>query len=124
MRTQPLAATRSKYLFEWKLFRQAIATFILLVSLEALFLFYRNDHIVSEEFLLDIYLTLSVVLVAAAVWHLKSYGTDLKSPHLGMMTGMTLGMQTGMMVGIIYQVSKQYFVLLRPVPEYVAKKYI
>jgi hypothetical protein len=82
----------------------------LLVSLEAIFLFYRNDQIVSEEFLLDIYLTLSVVLIAGAVWHLKSYGTDLESPHLGMMTGMTLGMQTGMMVGIILGATDGFFV--------------
>jgi len=109
-KTQSLAATKRKYLFEWKLLNQIIVTFILLVSLEAIFLFYRNGHIVSEEFLLDIYLTLSVVLVAGAVWHLKSYGTDLESPHLGMMTGMTLGMQTGMMVGIILGATDGFFV--------------
>ena len=109
-KTQSLAATKRKYLFEWKLLNQIIVTFILLVSLEAIFLFYRNDHIVSEEFLLDIYLTLSVVLVAGAVWHLKSYGTDLESAHLGMMTGMTLGMQTGMMVGIILGATDGFFV--------------
>ena len=109
-KTQSLAATKRKYLFEWKLLNQIIVTFILLVSLEAIFLFYRNDQIVSEEFLLDIYLTLSVVLIAGAVWHLKSYGTDLESPHLGMMTGMTLGMQTGMMVGIILGATDGFFV--------------
>ena len=109
-KTQLLVATKRKYLFEWKLLNQIIVTFILLVSLEAIFLFYRNDHIVSKEFLLDIYLTLSVVLIAGAVWHLKSYGTDLESPHLGMMTGMTLGMQTGMMVGIILGATDGFFV--------------
>lgn len=109
-KTQSLAATKRKYLFEWKLLNQIIVTFILLVSLEAIFLFYRNDHIVSKEFLLDIYLTLSVVLIAGAVWHLKSYGTDLESPHLGMMTGMTLGMQTGMMVGMILGATDGFFV--------------
>jgi large-conductance mechanosensitive channel len=109
-KTQSLAATKRKYLFEWKLLNQIIVTFILLVSLEAIFLFYRNDQIVSEEFLLDIYLTLSVVLIAGAVWHLKSYGTDLESPHLGMMTGMTLGMQTGMMVGMILGATDGFFV--------------
>jgi hypothetical protein len=109
-KTQSLAATKRKYLFEWKLLNQIIVTIILLVSLEAIFLFYRNDQIVSEEFLLDIYLTLSVVLIAGAVWHLKSYGTDLESPHLGMMTGMTLGMQTGMMVGIILGATDGFFV--------------
>ncbi len=109
-KTHSLAATKRKYLFEWKLLNQIIVTFILLVSLEAIFLFYRNDHIVSKEFLLDIYLTLSVVLIAGAVWHLKSYGTDLESPHLGMMTGMTLGMQTGMMVGMILGATDGFFV--------------
>ena len=107
---QSLAATKRKYLFEWKLFNQVILTFFLLVSLEAIYLYSRKGHIFSEEFLLDIYLTLSVVLVAGAVWHLKSYGTDLKSAHLGMMTGMTLGMQTGMMVGIILGATNGFFV--------------
>ncbi len=105
-----LAATKRKYLFEWKLLNHVIVTLLLLVSMEAIYLFYRNDHIFTQEFLLDIYLTLSVVLVAGAVWHLKSYGTDLKSAHLGMMTGMTLGMQTGMMVGIILGATDGFFV--------------
>jgi hypothetical protein len=110
MKTKLLESAINKYQFEWKLLQQVIVTFILLVSLEALFLFYRNGHIVSEEFLLDIYLTLSVVLIAGAVWHLKSYGTSLESPHLGMMTGMTFGMQTGMMVGIILGATGGFFV--------------
>jgi hypothetical protein len=109
-KTQSLAATKRKYLFEWKLLNQIIVTLLLLVSMEAIYLFYRNDHIFTQEFLLDIYLTLSVVLVAGAVWHLKSYGTDLESAHLGMMTGMTLGMQTGMMVGIILGATDGFFV--------------
>lgn len=107
---QWFAATKKKYLFEWKLLNQVIVTFFLLVSLEAIFLYYRNGQIFTEEFLLDIYLTLSVVLVAGAVWHLKSYGIDLESTHLGMMTGMTLGMQTGMMVGIILGATNGFFV--------------
>jgi len=105
-----LIATRREYLFEWKLLNQIIVTFILLVSLEAIYLYFRHDHIFTEEFLLDIYLTLSVVLVAGAVWHLRSYGTDLESVHLGMMTGMTLGMQTGMLVGIILGAIDGFFV--------------
>ena len=97
----PPVDTKGEYLFERKLINQIVVTFILLVSLEAIYLFVRHDHIFTKEFLLDVYLTLSVVLLSGAVWHLKSYGTDLESVHLGMMTGMTLGMQTGMMVGII-----------------------
>jgi len=107
---QGIAAIKKKYLFEWKLFNHIIVTFILLVILQAMFLFYQNNTIFSKEFLLDIYLTLSVILVSGAVWHLKSYGTDLKSPHLGMMIGMTLGMQTGMMVGIILGATDGFFV--------------
>ncbi len=105
-----LAASKNKYSFEWRLLNQVFATFVLLVILEASYLYFRTDKIFSPEFLLDIYLTLSVVLLAGAVWHLKSYGTDLESPHLGMMTGMTLGMQTGMMVGIILGATDGFFV--------------
>jgi hypothetical protein len=107
---QGIATIKKKYLFEWKLFNHIVVTFILLVILEAVFLFYKNNIIFSREFLLDFYLTLSVVLVSGAVWHLKSYGKDLKSHHLGMMTGMTLGMQTGMMVGIILGATDGFFV--------------
>ena len=104
------AAIKKKYLFEWKLFNHIVVTFILLVILEAVFLFYQNNNFFSKEFLLDFYLTLAVVLVTGAVWHLKSYGKHIKSPHLGMMTGMTLGMQTGMMVGIILGAIDGFFV--------------
>jgi len=108
--TQWLAFPRNRYQFEWRLFKQVVLTCILLGSLEATFLFYRNGHVLSTEFLLDIYLTLSVVLLSGAVWHLKSHGNDLKSPHIGMMIGMTLGMQTGMMVGIILGATDGFFV--------------
>ena len=91
------------------LLSQIVITTILLVALEAVFLYYRNDRILSEEFLLDIYLTIAVVLVTGAVWHLKSYGSDLESPHLGMMTGMTLEMQTGVMVGIVLGATDGFF---------------
>jgi hypothetical protein len=97
----PPVVTKREYLFEWKLINQIVVTFILLVGLEAIYLYIRHEQIFTKEFLLDVYLTLSVVLLSGGVWHLKSYGTDLESGHLGMMTGMTLGMQTGMMVGII-----------------------
>ena len=107
---QGITAIKKKYLFEWRLFNHIAVTFILLVILQAVFLFYRNNTVFSTEFLLDFYLTLSVVLVSGAVWHLKSYGKDIKSPHLGMMTGMTLGMQTGMMVGIILGATDGFFV--------------
>ena len=109
-RLKSLAASKNKYLFEWRLLNQVFATFMLLVILEASYLYFRTDQVFSTEFLLDVYLTLSVVLVAGAVWHLKSYGTDLESPHLGMMTGMTLGMQSGMMVGIILGSTDGFFV--------------
>lgn len=105
-----LVANKKEYLFERKLLNQIIVTFILLVSLEAIYLYVRHDHIFTEVFLLSIYLTLSVVLVTGGVWHLKSYGTDLESDHLGMMTGMTLGMQTGMMVGVILGATDGFFV--------------
>ena len=107
---QGIAAIRKKFLFEWKLFNHIVVTFILLIIFQAVFLFYQNNTVFSKEFLLDFYLTLSVVLVSGAVWHLKSYGKDIKSPHLGMMTGMTLGMQTGMMIGIILGATDGFFV--------------
>ncbi len=81
-----------------------------MVSLEAVFLQYREGIFYTKEFLLDIYLTLSVVIVTSAIRHLKSYGSNFKSTHLGMMTGMTLGMQTGMMVGIILGATNGFFV--------------
>lgn len=105
-----LVIIKKKYLFEWKLLNHIVITFILLLILEAIFLFHQNDIVFSKEYLLDFYLTLSVVLVTGAVWHLKSYGKDTKSPHLGMMTGMTLGMQSGMMVGIILGATDGFFV--------------
>ncbi len=105
-----LVVIKKKYLFEWKLLNHMVVTFILLIILEAMFLFYQNEIVFSKEFLLDFYLTLSVVLVTGAVWHLKSHGKDIKSPHLGMMTGMTLGMQSGMMVGIILGAIDGFFV--------------
>jgi hypothetical protein len=96
--------------FESKLFIQVCTTLLIMVSLEAVFLQYREGDFYTKEFLLDIYLTLSVVIVTGAIRHLKSYGSDFKSTHLGMMTGMTLGMQTGMMVGIILGATNGFFV--------------
>ena len=41
----PPIATKREYLFEWKLLSQIIITFILLVSLEATYLYFRHHHI-------------------------------------------------------------------------------
>ncbi len=101
---------KRKYPFEWKLFIQVCITFLIMVSLEAVFLQYKEGDFYTKEFLLDIYLTLSVVIVTGAIQHLKSYGSDFKSTHLGMMTGMTLGMQTGMMIGIILGATNGFFI--------------
>jgi len=101
---------KRNYTFEWKLFIQVCITILIMVSLEAVFLQYREGDFYTKEFLLDIYLTLSVVIVTGAVTHLKSYGSDFKSTHLGMMTGMTLGMQTGMMVGTVLGATNGFFV--------------
>lgn len=101
---------KKNYPFEWKLLIQVCITFLIMVSLEALFLQYREGNFYTKEFLLDIYLTLSVVIVMGAIRHLKSYGSNFKSTHLGMMTGMTLGMQTGMMVGTILGATNGFFI--------------
>ena len=50
----PPIATKREYLFERKLISQIFATFILLISLEATYLYFRHDHIFTEEFLLDV----------------------------------------------------------------------
>jgi len=108
--TRWLVLPGNRYFLEKRLVKQIVLTFLIVVVLEVTYLLYRNGHVLSTEFLLDIYLTLSVVLISGAVWHLNSFGTVLKSPHLGMMTGMTLGMQTGMMVGTILGASEGFFV--------------
>jgi hypothetical protein len=106
-RFRPTAANSG---FERRLLQHAISTFLILLGLDALVLYVRNGHVFSTEYLLEGYLTLSVVLVAAAVWHLRAYGPALKSSHLGMMTGMTLGMQTGMMVGVVLGATEGFLI--------------
>ena len=61
----------AKFAFERRLLQHAVSTLFILLGLDGLVLYVRNGHVFSTEYLLEGYLTLSVVLVLAAVSHLR-----------------------------------------------------
>ncbi|MBI5389639.1 cation transporter [Candidatus Woesearchaeota archaeon] len=103
---------KQKYQIEYQMLRNITVTFLLLLVLDALFIYYKGrtePTAFSNYGWWLLYLTVAVVTVAGAIWHFKAYKAQYTC-MVGMMIGMTLGMQTGIMFGAILGATNGFFV--------------
>ena len=102
----------TKYALERKGITYSIATLMLLFALEliAYFTYFKTLPTFLETYGWWIfYLTISTVFLSFALWHFRSYKTNVTC-MVGMMIGMTFGMQTGMMIGFILGATNGFFI--------------
>jgi len=97
---------------EGKLIFNAAVSFIILLALEliAYYGFFRsipNFWSIFGYYL--IFLLISIVLIAIAIWHVKAYGNNF-SCMTGMMIGMTIGMVSGFLIGLIVGATNGMFI--------------
>ncbi|RJQ22259.1 cation transporter [Candidatus Woesearchaeota archaeon] len=101
-----------KYAVERLMLRNTVLTLLALFALNlfAYFTFLKSvpDFLAKYAWWI-LYIDVSVVSIGAAIWHIKSYKTNVTS-MVGMMIGMTFGMQTGMMLGTIIAATNGLFV--------------
>ncbi len=102
---------RQKYAVERQMLLISVLSFIVLLFSEAVLVlaFYKNTGVVLRNWQWFVYLDISVVSIAAAIWHLKAYKGAITS-MTGMMLGMTLGMQTGFMIGAVIGATNGMFI--------------
>jgi copper chaperone CopZ len=103
-RFEDILKNKKKYAVERKMFLISLASFfsLLAIDLLAYFLLFRNQAgFFAATWQWFLYLDITVVSIAAAIWHLKAYKGAVTS-MTGMMIGMTLGMQAGFMIGAVF----------------------
>ncbi|MBI5398586.1 heavy metal translocating P-type ATPase [Candidatus Woesearchaeota archaeon] len=111
-RLRDALTNKEKYDVEYRMFRYSALTFFILLLLEIgtyLALFDTHPAFLEIYGWWIFYITVAVVSIGSAMWHMKSYQATVTS-MVGMMLGMTFGMQTGMMIGTIIGVSNGLFV--------------
>jgi copper chaperone CopZ len=105
-RTKDFFTNKKKYAIEWKMLSNIAFTFLILAVLETILVFAKPELLRFAPWLL--YLTISVVFIAGALWHYRAYKTTVTC-MTGMMIGMTIGMQTGMLIGAVIGVTNGFF---------------
>jgi copper chaperone CopZ len=103
---------REKYTIERRMFFISIISFFALIFIEGfLYMAFFQDTpgFLAQSWQWFLYLDISVVSIAASIWHLKAYKGAITS-MTGMMLGMTLGMQAGFMIGAVVGASNGMFV--------------
>lgn len=103
---------KKKYALERKMFVYSLFAFVALLLIEAAAyaLFFRATPGFFAKYAIWLfYLDISVVTVAAALWHLRAYKTPVTS-MTGMMLGMTMGMQAGFMIGAVLGATNGMFI--------------
>ncbi|MEK6968402.1 MAG: heavy-metal-associated domain-containing protein [Nanoarchaeota archaeon] len=103
---------KKKYAVERKMLAISLVSFLTIIFLEAaiyVFFFSKQAGFLARNWQWFIYLDISIVTIAAALWHLKAYKGAITS-MTGMMLGMTLGMQAGFMVGAVIGATNGMFV--------------
>ena len=103
---------KEKYQVEYKLLEYGVMTFLLLIGLElvAYSAFFKNIPDFADNYAWWLfYSALSIVGIAAAVVHIRSYRVEV-THMVGMMIGMTVGMQSGLLIGIILGATNGLFV--------------
>jgi copper chaperone CopZ len=104
--------SKEKYSVEYQMLEYSAYTLGLLFIVE--FILFWGLFNASLDFLAAygwwfLYLTISIVALGAAMWHLHSYEGNLTT-MTGMMIGMTFGMQTGFLIGTILGATNGMFV--------------
>ena len=102
-RWRDFTANKRKYWVEWRMLIYTAVAFLFLLGIDAalyLIFFAGSQGFLSHYWQWFIYLDITIVTVAAGLWHLKAYRGAITS-MTGMMLGMTLGMQAGFMVGAV-----------------------
>lgn len=97
---------------EGSIIKNALLIFVILLGLEtiAYYGFFQNiPNFWSNSGYYIIFLVISVVLSAIAIWHIKSYGDNF-SCMTGMMIGMTIGMVSGFLIGLIVGATNGMFI--------------
>ena len=95
-----------------KLIGYVISSFIIILLLDVIMYFVVLNQIpnfISKYVWWILYLDISVVTLAGALWYYASY-KGFVSCMASMMIGMTLGMQTGMMLGAVFGAVNGYFI--------------
>ncbi len=111
-RTRDFLSNRQKYEVEYTMLRYTFLSFFLLVLLEILgydAFFKQNYGFLSQYAWWIFYTDVTVVTLAAAIWHFKSYRAEV-SHMIGMMIGMTIGMSSGLLIGAILGATNGLFV--------------
>jgi hypothetical protein len=95
-----------------KLSTYVVVSFVLILFLDVIAYFLVLNHVpnlISKYAWWILYLDISVVTLAGALWYYASY-KGYVSCMASMMIGMTLGMQTGMMLGAVFGAVNGYFI--------------
>ncbi len=111
-RFRDFTQNKSKYEIEYKMIKYSLLTFLIILILEFIsynYFFKNQAHFVTSYLWWFFYLDVAVVSLASAMWHLKSYRSQVTS-MVGMMIGMTTGMQSGLMIGTILGATNGFFV--------------
>ncbi len=111
-RTREFLDNKKKYKIEYTMLRYTVLSFFLLILLEILgyYTFFKQNYgFLSQYGWWIFYTDVSVVALAAAIWHFKSYRAEV-SHMVGMMIGMTLGMSSGLLIGAILGATNGLFI--------------
>lgn len=111
-RAKEFMTDKKKYAIEYTMLKYSTASLIILLFLQAVFSYFMQQQ--HPSFLATygwwlFYLTVSVVALGAALWHLRAYRINV-TMMVGMMIGMTIGMQTGMLLGAVFGAVNGFFI--------------
>lgn len=111
-RFKDVKENKKKYDLEIRGIKYTLAAFGILLGLHFFaylgFLKYTPDFIRLYGWWI-LYLDISIVTLATAIWHFYSYKAKITC-MVGMMIGMTIGMQSGMMIGAIIGATNGFFI--------------
>ena len=111
-RAKEFVLNKEKYKIEYLMLKNIAMTFIGLLILDALLIYFKSvsDPLFFGKYVWWLfYLTISVVAIMGAIWHFKAYKTQYTC-MVGMMVGMTIGMQTGFMIGAVIGATNGFFI--------------
>ena len=103
---------RHKYAVERRMLFISFVSFLALLLIDAITyvaFFQGIPGFFAQSWQWFLYLDITVVSIAASIWHLKAYKGAITS-MTGMMLGMTLGMQAGFMIGAVIGATNGMFV--------------
>ncbi|HIH12795.1 TPA: hypothetical protein HA242_03675 [Candidatus Woesearchaeota archaeon] len=102
-RLKEFCTQTKKYQLEWQMLHYAGLTLLILLALElaVYFVLWKNDPaFLHKRGWWILYLLLTIVFTAGALWHFKAHRVKVSCMH-GMMIGMTLGVQSGLMLSVV-----------------------